>query len=326
MTNERRSLLGVAFDAVTLDQAVMRCVEFCRHSRHAHIVMTINASHLCMMSRDADLTLACSNADMIVADGMPVVWAIRASGQSMPERVPGIDLMDRLLAAAVPNGLGVYFLGARQEVVEKLVLHCKERFPGLQIAGFRNGYFGASDHAAIAEDIRASGAHILFIGMPSPFKEVWSERYRDQLQVPVILGVGGSFDVLAGFIKRAPRLFQSLGLEWFWRLMMEPRKLWKRYLTTNSEFIWRASRDVMARRSYAARWQTGVVASHGAMQTTDRRMSSERRTTERRMIASRRQQVHTPALAADRRGAAPRRVSQRRLSLDRRASEQRLVG
>jgi len=228
MKNEHAILLGVVFDAVTLDQAVARCVAFCRNSRDSHVVMTINASHLCMMQRDTGLALACSLADMVVADGMPVVWAIRASGQSMPERVPGIDLMDALLSAAAPNGLSVYFLGARQEVVQKLVQICRYRFPGLQIAGFRDGYFGVSEHEAIAEEIRASGAHILFIGLPSPLKEVWSERYRHQLQVPVILGVGGSFDVLAGFIRRAPRLFQLLGLEWFWRLMMEPRKLWKR--------------------------------------------------------------------------------------------------
>ena len=89
---------------------------------------------------------------------------------------------------------------------------------------------------------------MLFVGMPSPFKETWCERYRQRLQVPVILGVGGSFDVLAGFIKRAPRWVQRLGLEWFWRLLMEPRKLWKRYLTTNSEFIWLAGREILARR------------------------------------------------------------------------------
>src|SRR5207253_6793645 len=110
--------------------------------------------------------------------------------------------------------------------------------------GFRDGYFSAAEHEAIVDEISASGAHILFIGLPSPLKEVWSEHYRDRLQVPVILGVGGSFDVLAGFIMRAPRLFQSFGLEWLWRLMMEPRKLWRRYLSTNSEFIWRALGEI----------------------------------------------------------------------------------
>lgn len=313
MTNKHASLLGVVFDAVTLDQAVERCIELCRRPYNSHVVMTINASHLCMMRRDEELARACSTADVIVADGMPVVWAIRASGQFMPERVPGIDLMEALLKAAAPNGLSVYFLGARREVVTKLVDLCKIRFPGIQIAGFRDGYFSAAEHAGIAEEIRESGAHILFIGLPSPFKEVWSERYRDRLQVPVILGVGGSFDVLAGFIRRAPRLFQSFGLEWFWRLMMEPRKLWKRYLSTNSEFIWRSSLEVIARRTYAARWGVDSVLS-----TRDRRIGSERRAVDRRTIASRRSNVQLSPLPADRRNGTPRRVAQRRSTTERR--------
>ena len=98
------------------------------------------------------------------------------------------------------------------------------------------------------EDVRRCAPHLLFIGMPSPFKETWCERFRGRLDVPVMIGVGGSFDVLAGFIQRAPRWAQRLGMEWAWRLLMEPRKLWKRYLTTNSEFLWLAGREVVARR------------------------------------------------------------------------------
>jgi len=328
MTTERASLLGVEFDAITLNQAVKRCVDFCRHPDNFHIVTTINASHLCMMQRDAELVKACSAADMVVADGMPVVWAIRASGQQMPERVPGIDLMDVLLKVAASNELRVYFLGAQQHVVEKLALLYKARFPGLQIAGFRNGYFGPDEHKAIVDEIRASGAHILFIGLPSPFKEIWSERYRDQLQVPVILGVGGSFDVLAGFIRRAPRLFQSLGLEWFWRLMMEPRKLWKRYLSTNSEFIWRACGDVIARRAYAAGWQSGIDATGSAVAKEERRSGAERRSSVRRVLATRRRNVlNPPPVASNRRSGIARRVFfERRVTGDRRKSDQKRAG
>src|SRR5262249_22127777 len=140
------------------------------------------------------------------------------------------------------------FLGAKCEVVEALVERCLIQYPGLEIAGFRDGYFSPDDHLPIVEAIRSSGAHMLFVGKPTPFKETWCERHRQRLEVPVIIGVGGSFDVLAGFIKRAPRWVQSLGLEWFWRLLMEPRKLWKRYLTTNSEFMWLAGREIVARR------------------------------------------------------------------------------
>jgi N-acetylglucosaminyldiphosphoundecaprenol N-acetyl-beta-D-mannosaminyltransferase len=192
--------------------------------------------------------LACRAAHLILADGMSVVWALRASGQPIPERVAGVDLMARLLAAAGENQLRVYFLGARREVVTALVEKSRVQHPGIEIAGFRDGYFGRDDHPEIVEEIRYSRADILFVGMPSPFKETWCERHRQHLEVPVIMGVGGSFDVLAGFIRRAPHWAQVLGLEWFWRLLMEPRKLWKRYLTTNTEFIWLAGREIVARR------------------------------------------------------------------------------
>ncbi len=245
---ERAELLGLSFDAVAMEAAVARCLELCRAPRISHTVITANASHLCMMRHDPELARACRAGHLTLADGMSVVWALRASGQPIPERVTGVDLMARLLAAAGEHRLRVYFLGARREVVTALVERSRARYPGIEIAGFRDGYFGPDDHLGLVEEIRTSGAHMLFVGMPSPFKETWCERHRQRLDVPVIMGVGGSFDVLAGFIKRAPRWVQSLGLEWFWRLLMEPRKLWKRYLTTNSEFIWLASREIIARR------------------------------------------------------------------------------
>jgi N-acetylglucosaminyldiphosphoundecaprenol N-acetyl-beta-D-mannosaminyltransferase len=245
---ERAELLGLSFDAVTMETAIARCLEFCHAPRASHVVITANASHLCMIRHNAELAAACRAAHLTVADGMPVVWALRASGQPAPERVAGVDLMDRLLAEAAKHRLRVYFLGARREVVETLAKESRIRYPGVEIAGFRDGYFGPRDHQAVVEEIRASGAHILFIGMPSPFKETWCQRHRERLDVPVIMGVGGSFDVLAGYVRRAPSWMQSAGLEWFWRLLMEPRKLWKRYLTTNSEFVWLAGREIVTRR------------------------------------------------------------------------------
>jgi N-acetylglucosaminyldiphosphoundecaprenol N-acetyl-beta-D-mannosaminyltransferase len=245
---ERVELLGLSFDTVTIETAVARCLGFCRAPRTSHTVITANASHLCMMRHDPELALACRAAHLTLADGMSVVWALRAAGQPVPERVAGVDLMARLLAAAAERRLRVYFLGAKREVVAALAETTRARHPGIEIAGFRDGYFGLEDHLDIVEEIRASRADMLFIGMPSPFKETWCERHRQRLEVPVIMGVGGSFDVLAGFIRRAPLWVQTLGLEWFWRLLMEPRKLWKRYLTTNAEFIWLASREIVARR------------------------------------------------------------------------------
>jgi N-acetylglucosaminyldiphosphoundecaprenol N-acetyl-beta-D-mannosaminyltransferase len=156
--------------------------------------------------------------------------------------------MGELLRAASEHRLSVYFLGAKQEVIDKLVAVCGKNYPGAVIAGTRNGYFKEADHATIVEEVRESRAHMLFVGMPSPFKEVWCERHRERLNVPVIMGVGGSFDVHAGYIQRAPQWLQALGMEWSWRLAMEPRKMWKRYLYTNSEFLWLTANAVAQRR------------------------------------------------------------------------------
>jgi len=245
---ESAELLGLSFDAVTMETAVARCLDFCRAPRTPHTVITANASHLCMMRRDPELARACRAGHLILADGMSVLWSLRASGRRIPERVTGVDLMARLLAAAGQHKLRVYFLGARREVIMALVEQTRVQYPGIEIAGFKDGYFRPDDHLKIVEEIRASKADLLFVGMPTPFKETWCERHRERLNVPVIIGVGGSFDVLAGFIRRAPRWVQSLGLEWLWRLLMEPRKLWKRYLITNSEFIWFAGQEIVARR------------------------------------------------------------------------------
>jgi len=245
---ESAELLGLSFDAVTMETAVARCLDFCRAPRTPHTVITANASHLCMMRRDPELARACRAGHLILADGMSVLWSLRASGRRIPERVTGVDLMARLLAAAGQHKLRVYFLGAKREVVMALVEQTRVQYPGIEIAGFKDGYFRPDDHLKIVEEIRASKADLLFVGMPTPFKETWCERHRERLNVPVIIGVGGSFDVLAGFIRRAPRWVQSLGLEWLWRLLMEPRKLWKRYLITNSEFIWFAGQEIVARR------------------------------------------------------------------------------
>jgi N-acetylglucosaminyldiphosphoundecaprenol N-acetyl-beta-D-mannosaminyltransferase len=228
--------------------AVDQCVRWCLEPRAPHTVITVNAAILCLMRKDAELGEACRRGDLILADGMPVVWTSRLAGVPLPERVPGVELMARLLDAGSARQLSAYLLGARPEVVAELARRCAREHPGLRVAGYRDGYFGAGEHDRVVEDIRQASPHMLFVGMPSPFKETWCERHRRRLDVPVIMGVGGSFDVLAGYVRRAPRFVQSVGMEWSWRLAMEPRKLWRRYLVTNSEFLWRAAGEIARRR------------------------------------------------------------------------------
>lgn len=246
--NARIELLGCPFERVGMEDTVEQCMQWCEGERASHTVVTMNAALLCMMRRDAELRQACLGGDLIVADGVPVVWTSRLSGRPLPERVAGVDLMVRLLAEGSARGLSAYFLGARREVVQKLVDYCRTHHPGLRIAGWRDGYFRADEHATVVAEIAECRPHMLFVGMPSPFKETWCERHREALQVPVIVGVGGSFDVLTGYVRRAPRALQAVGMEWSWRLAMEPRKMWKRYLKTNSEFLWLAGREILRGR------------------------------------------------------------------------------
>ncbi len=241
-------LLSLPFDVEMMQGAVNRCLSWATGPRAPHTVITANAGILCMMRDDPELRRACLAGDLVLADGMSVVWTSRLTGTPFPERVTGVDLTARLLDEGSKRGLSAYFLGARPEVVEGLARVCKERYPGLVVAGYRDGYFSKTEHAAIVEEIRAAKPHFLFVGMPSPFKETWCERHRDRLDVPVIMGVGGSFDVISGHLRRAPIWLQDIGMEWSWRLAMEPRKMWRRYLVTNTQFALLAGREIVSRR------------------------------------------------------------------------------
>lgn len=247
-SNNRIELLGCPFDRLTMESALGQCLEWCQPPRVSHTVVTMNAALLCAMRRDSKLRQACLRGDLIVADGVPVVWTSRLAGVPLPARVAGVDLMAGLLATGSAQHLRAYFLGARAEVIGTLVRRCRQEHPGLIVAGFRHGYFGADEHARVVAEIRDCVPDLLFVGMPSPFKETWCEEHREALNVPVIMGVGGSFDVLAGYVRRAPRLLQSLALEWSWRLAMEPRRMWRRYLVTNSQYLWLAAGEILRRR------------------------------------------------------------------------------
>ena len=235
--NHRLEILGCRFDPLDLGQVVERSIEWCRAPRRARQIVTMNVAGLELLRHDAAMRRACDEADLLVADGVPLVWASRLLRKPLPARVAGVDLMQALLAAGAREKLRVYFLGAREEVVQEVVRRCGERFPGLVVAGARNGYFAESEHDAIVRTIREARPDLLFVGMPSPFKERFAHEHAQALDVPVMLGVGGSFDVLAGRIRRAPRWMQNIGMEWCWRLAMEPRKLWRRYLVSNSAFV-----------------------------------------------------------------------------------------
>ncbi|MEU6352766.1 WecB/TagA/CpsF family glycosyltransferase [Streptomyces sp. NPDC047072] len=234
-----------------MDQTVERCLEAVRDGRQLEIGV-VNAAKLVNMRRDERLAQAVSGCDLVLADGQAVVWAGRVLRAPLPERVAGIDLFLRLLGEAETAGISVYFLGAKQEVLQDMLRRVADRFPGLKVAGSRNGYFADSEQEAIAEDIARSGAQMLFLGMTSPKKEIFTAAYGAATGARVVHGVGGSFDILAGITKRAPATWQRLGVEWLYRALQEPRRLGKRYITTNTAFLLMTAREFIRSTPQAA--------------------------------------------------------------------------
>lgn len=206
--------------------------------------VSVNAGKIVDMQKDRELRESVNNCDLISADGQAVVWASRILGQPLKERVAGIDLMERLMERAAERGYRVYLFGAREAVVEKVVGKYRDRYGSQIIAGYRNGYFREEEEADIAAEIGRSGANILFVAISSPKKEIFLYKHRKSLNdINFIMGVGGSFDVVSGEIRRAPLWVQKAGLEWLYRFLQEPGRMWRRYLVGNTKFIWLVFRE-----------------------------------------------------------------------------------
>ena len=239
---KRINICDIPVDALTMQQTVLIIDRAIVEKKQIHHV-AVNAAKLVNAQKDAALKASIVNCDIINADGQAVVWAARLLNKSLPERVAGIDLMEALVKLAAEKNYRIFFLGAKEEVVKKVV----DTYAGLYgkqiIAGFCNGYFKKEDDHAVAKQIADSPADILFVAMSSPRKEIFLNTYKNIIRVPFIMGVGGSFDVVAGFVKRAPFWMQRCCLEWFYRFTQEPRRMWKRYLTTNSVFIYLVLRE-----------------------------------------------------------------------------------
>jgi N-acetylglucosaminyldiphosphoundecaprenol N-acetyl-beta-D-mannosaminyltransferase len=240
----RRRLLGAGVDAFTMADAVTRCTTAVTDGGYLSVGM-LNAAKYVSMRRDHRLARAVTGCGMVLADGQSVVWASRLLGAPLPQRVAGIDLFAELLREAARRSFRVYFLGARQEVLARMLAEIRRRHPGLPVAGARDGYFRPEEEPQVAAQIRESGAQLVFLGMTSPKKELFISRWGQATGANVVHGVGGSFDVLAGATKRAPGWCQAYGLEWLYRVMQEPGRLGRRYLTTNTAFIALVARELM---------------------------------------------------------------------------------
>ena len=242
-------MLNTQIHNLDMEQTVSLVEDAIENRQQIHHV-AVNAGKIVKMQNDLQLRESVNNSDLINADGQAVIWASKFLNQPLKERVAGIDLMEKLVKLANQKQYRIFLFGAKEEVVSEVAKRYTQTYGEGIIAGYRNGYFNKDQEAEIAQAIADSGAHILFVAITSPIKENFLYQNRKALaSVNLIMGVGGSFDVVAGVTKRAPMWMQKAGLEWFYRFLQEPRRMWKRYLVGNTKFIWLVLREKFSSKS-----------------------------------------------------------------------------
>jgi N-acetylglucosaminyldiphosphoundecaprenol N-acetyl-beta-D-mannosaminyltransferase len=238
----RTHLLGYPVDSLNVQDAVSRVGMFVKKAGFHHVV-AINANKLWLAEQAPALKTIVRQAELVIPE-YAVVWGCRALGKPLKGHVGGIMLLKALLPWLESERVPVYFLGAKAPVLERMKSRLRATHPRLVIAGMRSGYFRVRQEMGVVVEINRSKAAILFVAMGSPRQELWIEKHRQNLEVRVAMGVGGSFDVLAGLKKDAPQWVRHGG-EWVYRLIQDPRNLLKRYLTTNPWFVYRVLRERM---------------------------------------------------------------------------------
>lgn len=232
----KASLLGVQIDTITMEESVERIAGFIR-SGHPHRILTLNPEFLFRAQSEPALMELAVRADLITPDGIGIVWACRMAGYQVSERVTGIDLMISLVERAAKENWRVYLLGAAPGVAEEAAEKLCHDYPGLQVVGTHHGYFSDGEEAAgVAEKVRQASPQLLFAALGAPKQEQWIDRYLEQTGASAAVGVGGSFDVIAGKVRRAPQWSQRLHIEWLARLLREPSR-WRRQLVL-PRFAW----------------------------------------------------------------------------------------
>ncbi|WP_210316377.1 WecB/TagA/CpsF family glycosyltransferase [Devosia oryzisoli] len=245
LSARRRDFLGAPLHDLDMSETLDLAVQAMRE-RTPMLHSVVNVAKLVNMGKSAELFEDVAGADIINVDGAGVLWGARLLGLPVRERVAGVDVMEQLLARCAEEGLRPYLLGAERAVLDAMAATLGRRHPNLALAGMQHGYFDIAAEEEVVEVINASGADCLFVALPTPRKERFLKRYRARLLPSFVMGVGGSFDVYGGKVRRAPRLVQAFGLEWLFRVVQEPRRLWRRYFETNSAYlvlIWRALRQ-----------------------------------------------------------------------------------
>lgn len=235
-SNNRFKIMNTYVNAISMQETIEE-IEKIILSRKTTQHVVINASKVNLMENDLELRRIVNSCPLINADGASIVWAAKKFNIPVKERVTGCDLFQELVAVAASKGYKIYLFGAKEEVVKRVKEIFEDKYPDIQIVGYRNGYFTEADEPDIVKQMSESGADMMFVAFSSPKKEYWVNKYINQLNIPFVMGVGGSFDVVAGITDRAPVWMQKHGLEWFYRFIQEPRRMWKRYIVGNFKFV-----------------------------------------------------------------------------------------
>jgi N-acetylglucosaminyldiphosphoundecaprenol N-acetyl-beta-D-mannosaminyltransferase len=239
--------MGCPIDNLSFEET-LECIEGFVENGGNHYQISINVHKLLNYRSDPAMREVVERADLLSVDGQPVLWASYLLGTPLKARVAGIDLMEALITRSAKRGWRVFFLGARPEVVERVTDRYRREFPELRIAGSRDGYWTSAEEKGVVDAVHAAEPDVLFVAISSPKKEHFIRQHLERLNVPFVMGVGGSFDVMAGITRRAPRWVRHIGFEWFWRFLQEPRRMWRRYFVEDMRFLLVLASELIKRR------------------------------------------------------------------------------
>lgn len=240
MNNKKVTILGFQIDSITMVEAIQRIRGFIK-DRSPHQVITANSLMLNASMDNKCLKRVYQRSPLVVPDSIGILLAGKILGQPLAERVAGIDLMYQLFALGQKEGYSIYLLGAKAGVAAQAAQHIRQQFPGLKITGSHHGYFDEREESLVIKEISSLKLDILFVGLNIPRQELWIDKHLNSLGVPVIIGIGGSLDVISGRIKRAPETMQNMGLEWLWRTIVEPWRV--RRIALLPVFLWNVYRQ-----------------------------------------------------------------------------------
>lgn len=242
------SFAHIKIDNLTMQKTIDEIEELIKKRESSYIV-TPNVAHIVSLQKDKELEKIYQEASLVIPDGMPLLWGAKILGRPLKERVAGSDLLPAFCEVAAKKGYKLFFLGAGPGVAVKAAKILTQKNPGLKIVGTYSPPFGfensEEDNRKIVSMITETKPDVLFVGLGAPKQEKWIWKHKDQLEVPVLIGVGAAFDFIAGTAKRAPKWMQKCGLEWFFRLCQEPRRLWRRYLIGSPIFLWLVLKELI---------------------------------------------------------------------------------